>query len=65
MAPARLPSVPIILVTGQSFNARSLAEMQRIFTAVLPKPVDVEFLVALLDRLMPPLAKRERDSGRP
>jgi DNA-binding NtrC family response regulator len=62
---ARHPSVPIILLTGHSFNPQSLGQMQRIFTAVLSKPVDIEQLLGLLDRLMPPLAKRERDAGRP
>jgi two-component system response regulator GlrR len=51
---SRYPSVPIILVTGESFNPQSLGEMRRIFTAVLTKPVDVEQLLGLLDRLMPP-----------
>jgi DNA-binding NtrC family response regulator len=61
---ARHPSVPIILMTGQSFDARTLGELHRIFTAVLAKPVDIQLLVGLLDRLMPPRSKRERDSSR-
>jgi DNA-binding NtrC family response regulator len=62
---ARHPSVPIILMTGQAFDSRSLGEMKRIFTAVLPKPVDIDMLMGLLDRLMPPqCSKRDRDPRR-
>jgi len=62
---ARHPSVPLILVTGQEFDPRSLEEMRRIFTAVLSKPIDIGQLLDHLDRLMPPRPKRERDAGRP
>jgi CheY-like chemotaxis protein len=61
----RHPSVPIILMSGQSFDTRSLGELQRIFTAVLRKPIDIDLLVGLLDRLMPPCAsKRDRFASR-
>jgi DNA-binding NtrC family response regulator len=50
---ARHPSVPMVLMTGQSFDPRSLDELQRTFTAVLPKPIDVDRFLDLLDRLMP------------
>jgi CheY-like chemotaxis protein len=50
----RYPSVPIILMTGQEFDPAALGELQRTFTAVLPKPVDPTGLLRWLDRLMPP-----------
>jgi DNA-binding NtrC family response regulator len=50
---SRHPSVPLILMTGQSFDPSSLDELQRTFTAVLPKPIDVDRFLGLLDRLMP------------
>jgi CheY-like chemotaxis protein len=50
---ARHPSVPIILLTGQAFDPRSLGELGRTFTAVLGKPLDVNRLLELIDRLMP------------
>ena len=43
---------------------RPLGELHRIFTAVLAKPVDIQVLVDLLDRLMPPRPKRDRDAPR-
>jgi CheY-like chemotaxis protein len=55
---ARHPSVPIVLMTGQAFDPRSLGELRRTFTAVLPKPIDVDRLLGLLDRLMPPAVER-------
>jgi DNA-binding NtrC family response regulator len=51
---ARYPSVPLILMTGQEFDPTALGELERIFAAVLPKPVDMDRLLHLLDRLMPP-----------
>jgi CheY-like chemotaxis protein len=62
---ARCPSVPIILMTGQAFDPRSLDELERTFTAVLPKPIDVDRLLALLDLLMPPPAQPQPDASRP
>jgi CheY-like chemotaxis protein len=61
---ARHPSVPIILLTGQSFDPRSLGELKRTFTAVLRKPLAIEPFLALIDRLMPVPSKRERNAGR-
>jgi CheY-like chemotaxis protein len=51
---ARYPSVPIILMTGQPFDSGSLCELQRTFTAILPKPIDIPRLLGLIERLMPP-----------
>jgi CheY-like chemotaxis protein len=62
---ARHPSVPMILLTGQAFDDRSLLQLQRIFTAVLTKPVDIEQLLGLLERLMPASPNRVRDTRRP
>ena len=62
---ARCPSVPIILMTGQVFDPSSLDELERTFTAVLPKPIDIDRLLGLLDRLMPPPAKPHPDPSRP
>lgn len=55
---SRHPSVPIILLTGESFDARSLDEMRRTFTAVLSKPVAIDPFLALIDRLSPRGAKQ-------
>jgi CheY-like chemotaxis protein len=62
---SRCPSVPIILMTGQVFGPGSLDELERTFTAVLPKPIDVDRLLKLLDRIMPPRAKPHPDTSRP
>jgi CheY-like chemotaxis protein len=61
----RHPSVAIILLTGQAFDDRSLVQLQRIFTAVMSKPVDIEQLLGLLERLMPASPNRVRDTRRP
>ncbi len=53
---ARHPSLPMILVTGQSFDRSSLDDLQRTFTAVLSTPIDVARVLGLLDRLLPPTA---------
>ena len=54
----RHPSMPIILMTGSEIDVKLLGEFKAIFTEVLPKPVDIEHLLGLLDRLMPPRPKR-------
>jgi len=61
---ARHPSVPIILLSGETFDPRSRLEMDRIFTAVLKKPVDLERLLGLIDRLMPPVPNSNQDARR-
>jgi CheY-like chemotaxis protein len=64
---ARHPSVPMILMTGQAVDAATLGELERTFTAVLTKPIDVAHFLGLLDRLMPSAATANRPggSGRP
>jgi two-component system response regulator GlrR len=62
---SRHPSVPIILLSGQAFDSRLLDELQRTFTAVLSKPVEIDRFLALIDRLMPGRSKQGRESGRP
>jgi CheY-like chemotaxis protein len=62
---ARCPSVPIILMTAEAFDARSLGELERTFTAVLPKPIDIDRLLGLLNRLMPPTITPASDPPRP
>jgi CheY-like chemotaxis protein len=57
----RYPSVPFILMTGQEFDAQTLAELRRTFTAVLSKPVDIDQLLSLLERLTPTASNREGD----
>lgn len=49
----RYPSIPMILMTGQVLEPRTLEAMRRRFTAVLPKPVNIESLLDRIDRLMP------------
>jgi CheY-like chemotaxis protein len=61
----RHPSVPIILMTGQSLDAHALEALRRRFTAVLAKPIDVDQLLGLLDRVMPRTVKRDLTRGRP
>jgi CheY-like chemotaxis protein len=50
---ARFPSMPLILMTGQSLDASALESLNRTFLAVLPKPVDIDWFLKCLDRLMP------------
>ncbi|WP_422926950.1 response regulator [Singulisphaera sp. PoT] len=50
---ARYPSIPLLLMTGQMLDARELVDLRRRFTAVFPKPVDVDWFLECLDRLMP------------
>jgi len=59
----RHPSVPIVLMTGQVVEPRSLGELRRTFTAVLPKPIDVNRLLDLLDRLMPRNRQDDRSTS--
>jgi CheY-like chemotaxis protein len=61
---SRHPSVPIILMTGQTFDTQSLDELERVFTAILPKPIDVDRLLGLLGRLMPAAPNRPLGPGR-
>ena len=49
----RLPSVPLLLMTGQALDDPELASLRRSFIAVLPKPVDVDWLLSWIERLMP------------
>jgi CheY-like chemotaxis protein len=51
---ARCPSVALILLTGESLDRCSMSALRLTFTAVLPKPVDIDVLLGLIDRLMPP-----------
>jgi CheY-like chemotaxis protein len=50
---ARYPSVPLVLMTGQPFDPETLHELRRTFADVLPKPVDIDHLLGLVDRVMP------------
>jgi CheY-like chemotaxis protein len=52
----RFPSVPLILMTGEELDPKALRDLLRIFAAVLAKPIDIDRLLRLLDRLMPPPA---------
>jgi CheY-like chemotaxis protein len=54
---ARFPSIPIILMTGQDLDATARGGLLSTFTAILPKPVDIDSLISLIDRLMPFPAK--------
>jgi CheY-like chemotaxis protein len=54
---ARFPSLPIILMTGQDLDPTTRRSLLSTFTAILPKPVDIDSLLALIDRLMPRSAK--------
>jgi CheY-like chemotaxis protein len=50
---SRFPSLPILLMTGEFLDPPLRRSLQRTFTAILPKPVDIAALLGLLDRLMP------------
>jgi CheY-like chemotaxis protein len=62
---SRFPSVPIVLMTGQVLDARTLGRLQGTFTAILAKPVDIDRFLSLLDRLMPPRGNRGPAPTRP
>jgi len=49
----RYPSVPLMLMTGQALDAPELVVLRRRFTEVFFKPVDVDWFLQCLDRLMP------------
>ena len=57
---ARYPNLPIILVTGEELDATTLASLRQTFDEVLKKPVDVESLLSVLDRLMDAPSDRVR-----
>lgn len=50
---SRYPSIPLLLMTGQELDASDLEDLRRTFTAVFPKPVDIEWFLRWIDRLMP------------
>jgi CheY-like chemotaxis protein len=60
---ARYPSVPILLLTGEMLDCTTKSALNRTFEAVLSKPLQVESFLTLLDRLMPPSARRTRPSS--
>lgn len=45
---ARHPGVPLALVTGRDLQGTELGDLASVFDAVLPKPVDLDRLAALL-----------------
>ena len=49
---ARYPSLPIVLLTGERIDAQTEATLRETFSAILPKPLDVESLLSLLGELM-------------
>jgi CheY-like chemotaxis protein len=58
---ARFPTVPILLITGESLDEDSLGNLRVTFSAVLTKPIPIERFLALLAELMPsggPAARR-------
>ena len=50
---ARYPSMPILLVTGEYLDGRTQDVFQRTFAAVLPKPLQFDTFLSLVDNLMP------------
>ncbi|MDR3633462.1 MAG: response regulator [Isosphaeraceae bacterium] len=61
----RYPSVPLILVTGEVLENGRLAQLQTMFSAVYPKPIDVVSLLERLSRMMPAPPNRPRGVSRP
>jgi CheY-like chemotaxis protein len=55
---ARFPTLPIILVTGEELDDPTTVALRQTFEEVLKKPVDVELLLAVLERLMDASADR-------
>jgi CheY-like chemotaxis protein len=49
----RYPSVPIILVTGEPLDLTDLGDLRGTFTAVFPKPIEIESFLNCLEQLMP------------
>jgi CheY-like chemotaxis protein len=58
----RFPEVPIMLVSGQNLDHPDWAVPDGLFEAVLPKPLDFDRFIALLEGLMP--SPRRKESGR-
>jgi CheY-like chemotaxis protein len=50
---ARFPTIPILLVTGETLDAGTRASLLSTFLAVLAKPLEVAEFLSLLDELMP------------
>jgi|GEM_PF-1259147 len=50
---ARYPSLPLVLMTGESIERDDEEILLRTFTAVFRKPIDPERFLEWLDRLMP------------
>ncbi len=48
----RHPSIPMILMTGQELDAARRSEFERIFSTVLTKPIDLDRLLRLIERLV-------------
>ncbi len=57
---ARYPSMPILLVTGEVLDAPAQASLRRTFAAVLPKPLQVETFLSIVDDLMPGTSRGQR-----
>jgi DNA-binding NtrC family response regulator len=62
---ARDPSVPIILMTGQEITEAMRAASSGIFSAILPKPVDLDRLMSLLTELTFTSQRREETAALP
>jgi CheY-like chemotaxis protein len=50
---ARFPTVPILLITGETLDDDSLGQLRVTFSAVLIKPIPIERFLGLLAELMP------------
>ncbi len=61
----RFPSIPLILVTGETLDERTRAKLEGSFAAVYSKPVDARLLIDRLSRMMPPAQKRSGTASRP
>jgi CheY-like chemotaxis protein len=49
---ARRPLLPVLVVTGAAIDAAGLERLHSLADAVLPKPVESQVLVAMLDRVI-------------
>jgi DNA-binding NtrC family response regulator len=59
----RYPSVPLILMTGQECDPAVRGDLEQLFAAILPKPIDINRLLRLLDRMMPAAIRARPQPG--
>ena len=51
---SRYPDLPVLLITGEDFDAVTQTGLHRTFAGIFKKPLEVEPFLALVGRLLPP-----------